>query len=85
MTLKLHVVICSTRPGRVGPAVANWFVNHSKQYSEFDVELVDLAAFDLPLYDEANHPATGIYEKEHTKVWSTSVAKADAYVCVPCR
>jgi|GEM_PF-2704855 len=25
MALKLNVVICSTRPGRIGPSVATWF------------------------------------------------------------
>ena len=25
MTLKLHIIICSTRPGRVGPLIAQWF------------------------------------------------------------
>lgn len=82
MTLKLQVIICSTRPGRVGPSVARWFADYAKQNSEFDVELVDLADVNLPIYDEAYHPASGRYEKDHTKVWSASVKSADAYVFV---
>lgn len=82
MALKLQVIICSTRPGRVGPAVARWFADYSAQHSDFDIDLVDLAEFNLPIYDEANHPATTIYEKDHTKAWSRSVASADAYVFV---
>src|SRR5690625_836198 len=82
MSLKLQVVICSTRPGRVGPVVADWFNSFAAKNSNFDVELVDLADFNLPIYDEAKHPATGIYANEHTKAWSTSVASADAYVFV---
>lgn len=82
MALKLHVIICSTRPGRVGPAVGQWFNEYASQHSDFDVTLIDLADYNLPLYDEAHHPVTTIYEKAHTQAWSTSVAEADAYVFV---
>lgn len=82
MSLKLQVVICSTRPGRVGPAVARWFNGFAAGHGKFDVSLVDLADFNLPIYDEPKHPATGIYQNDHTKAWSASVADADAYVFV---
>ena len=82
MTPKLHTVICSTRPGRVGPAVARWFDAFARQHGKFDASLVDLADFNLPMYDEPNHPSQQKYEKEHTKRWSASVAAADAYVFV---
>ena len=78
MSLKLHVIICSTRPGRVGPAGARWFHGCARQHGGFDAELVDLADFKLPLYDEPVHPRMQQYEHEHTKRWSASVAAADA-------
>jgi len=79
---KLHVIVCSTRPGRVGLAVGEWFHAQAKQHEGFDVELVDLAAANLPLYDEPRHPSLQKYEHEHTKRWSAWVASADAYVFV---
>lgn len=82
MKPKLHVVISSTRPGRVGPAVARWFSDFARQHSQFDVRLVDLADFNLPIYDEPNHPAMQQYENAHTKAWSASVDEADAFVFV---
>lgn len=82
MTLKLHTIICSTRPGRVGPSVANWFHQFAVNHAKFDATLIDLADFNLPLYDEPHHPATQKYEHAHTKQWSASVAAADAYVFV---
>lgn len=82
MLLKLHVIICSTRPGRVGPAVARWFHEFAQRHGGFDVELVDLADFRLPVYDEPEHPSRGKYTHEHTRRWSASVAAADAYVFV---
>lgn len=82
MLPKLHVIICSTRPGRVGPSVARWFHEFAASQGKFDAELVDLADFNLPLYDEPVHPAKQQYEHAHTKAWSASVAAADAYVFV---
>ena len=82
MALKLHTVICSTRPGRVGPAVAHWFHDVAQRHGKFDCELIDLAEFDLPVYDEPHHPKLQRYENEHTKRWSASVSAADAYVFV---
>lgn len=82
MTPKLHIIIASTRPGRVGPAIARWFEGYAKGHGGFDVELVDLADFALPVYDEPQHPRLQNYQHEHTKRWSASVAAADAYVFV---
>ena len=82
MKLKLHVLICSTRPGRGGPAVARWFRDAAVADGRFDVELVDLQDFNLPLFDEPQHPRLQKYEHEHTRRWSASVAAADAFVFV---
>ncbi|MDN5843658.1 MAG: NAD(P)H-dependent oxidoreductase [Alcaligenaceae bacterium] len=82
MSLKLHVVICSTRPGRVGPSVAQWFHHFAQSHGKFDVELVDLADFNLPVYDEPQHPRMKQYQHEHTKRWSASVDAADAFIFV---
>lgn len=82
MSLTLQVIICSTRPGRVGEAVAQWFADYAAQHSEFKVQLVDLADFNLPVYDEPRHPVLREYEHAHTKRWSESVSAADAYVFV---
>ena len=78
----LQVIIASTRPGRVGPAIAQWFYDIAKHYEQFDVELIDLATFELPIFDEPSHPIIGKYEHDHTKRWAASVARADAFVFV---
>lgn len=82
MPLKLQIIVCSTRPGRVGPTVARWFTEFAAQHAKFDVELIDLHDFNLPMYDEPLHPRLQKYENAHTKVWSESVSGADAYVFV---
>lgn len=82
MAFRLHVVIGSTRPGRVGPAVARWFEGAAARHGGFEPVLVDLAAFGLPVYDEPEHPRLRRYVHDHTKAWSASVKAADAFVFV---
>ncbi len=78
----LQIVLCSTRQGRKGPAVAAWMQAQAEAHGAFDVELVDLAEVDLPLFDEPKHPRFQEYEHEHTKRWSAIVSRADAFVFV---
>src|SRR3954454_328992 len=82
LALKLHVILSSTRPGRVGATIAHWFHGLAVEHGKFDPELVDLAEFNLPVYDEPRHPVLQQYEHEHTKRWAASVAAADAFVLV---
>ncbi len=82
MNPKLHILICSTRPNRVGPAVGRWMLDQARAHDGFDAELVDLADFNLPVFDEPEHPRLQKYQHEHTKKWSASVAAADAFVFV---
>lgn len=78
----LHVLIASTRPGRVGPAVGRWFHDFAQQHDQFDARLVDLADFNLPIYDEPHHPTLQKYVHAHTREWAASVAAADAFAFV---
>jgi NAD(P)H-dependent FMN reductase len=80
--MKLQNIICSTRPGRVGPAVAAWFHDFAVRHGKFEIELIDLAEVNLPLYDEPHHPRLQKYTKDHTKRWAQRVAAADAYVFI---
>jgi NAD(P)H-dependent FMN reductase len=79
---QLHVVIASTRPGRVGLPIATWFHAFAERHAKFEARLVDLAAVNLPFIDEPKHPRFAQYEHAHTKAWSATVAAADAFVFV---
>lgn len=79
---KLSVVIASTRPGRAGVPIAEWFAARARAHKAFDVELIDLAEVDLPFMDEPHHPLLRRYEHDHTKAWSARVDAADAFVFV---
>lgn len=82
MTLNLKIIIGSTRPGRIGPTIAKWVEETAKAHGQFDVEIVDLAGIELPLLDEATHPAAQTYEHQHSKRWSKIVDGADAFIFV---
>jgi len=79
---RLHTLVCSTRPGRIGPAVAGWVHAFAQAHGRFDAALVDLASFALPVFDEPQHPRLQEYSRAHTRAWSASVAQADAFLFV---
>lgn len=78
----LQVIIASTRDGRKGPVVADWFIPQAERHGRFAIERVDLAEVALPMFDEPRHPRLRKYEHEHTKAWSRTVERADAFVFV---
>jgi NAD(P)H-dependent FMN reductase len=78
----LQVIVCSTRPGRVGVAIATWFYEIARLREEFDVEFIDLAEYDLPLFDEPVQPFRREYTHEHTRTWSETITRGDAFVFV---
>ena len=82
MSPVLQVIVASTRPGRKGIAVAEWVQQVARLHGCFDVELVDLAEINLPVFDEPHHPRLQQYTKPHTKQWSETVERADAFVFV---
>ena len=78
----LAIIIASTRPSRDGLPIAAWFAEHARAHGDFEVSLVDLAAVDLPMMDEPDHPRLRRYLHRHTRDWSATVDAADAFVFV---
>ena len=78
----LTVIIGSTRPGRAGLPIAQWFTACATAHGAFEVAVADLAEIDLPLLDEPNHPRLRQYTHQHTKDWSATVEASDAFVFV---
>jgi len=80
--IKIAIIIGSTRPGRIGEAVAKWVYEIAAARGDAEFELVDLKDYDLPLLDEPVPPSRGQYSKDHTKKWSAKIASFDGYVFV---
>ena len=80
--LKIAVILASTRPERVGPAVADWVMEGTADREAATYTLVDLADQNLPLLDEPEPASSGTYPHEHTRAWSELVTGFDGFVFV---
>ncbi|HEY0474751.1 MAG TPA: NAD(P)H-dependent oxidoreductase [Kribbella sp.] len=78
MKLQLAVIIGSTRHGRFGPTVADWFVRQAVRRGDFAVDLIDLANADLP----ATLSDTGEPTPATVAVLAPRLAAADAFAVV---
>jgi NAD(P)H-dependent FMN reductase len=78
--MKIQIIIGSTRPGRVGPQVANWIFSNLTDNLKAEYEIVDIAEYNLPVFNEANHPSMNQYEHDYTKVWSEKIKQAEGYI-----
>ncbi|MTD53271.1 NADPH-dependent FMN reductase [Amycolatopsis pithecellobii] len=81
-TLKIAVILGSTRPGRKGKDVAEWVLTRAKGRAGADYELIDLLDHPLPHLDEAVPPSRGTYAGEHTKAWAAKIGEYDGYIFV---
>jgi len=78
----LGVIVSSTRTGRAGLPIAEWFIGMATKDGRFDVQMLDLKAIDLPMLEEPNHPRLGDYTNPKTREWSALVSPMDAFVFV---
>ena len=77
---KIAVVVGSTRPGRFADHPAQWILERASEKDAFDVELVDLRDYKLPLFDESMSPAYGPVESDAARTWQEKVAEFDGFI-----
>ncbi len=80
--MKIAVIVGSTRPGRSGKKIAEWYMDQIKNTKGAEFELIDLNDVNLPLLDEPVPPSQKQYSQEHTKQWSERISGFDGYVWV---
>lgn len=80
--LVIGVIICSTRPARVGPTIASWVVEQTLGRSGARYVAIDLADQGLPLLDEPEPASSGNYTQEHTRRWAGVIEPLDGFVFV---
>ena len=79
---KIGVIVTSTRPTRFGIKPAKWIAELAQQSGHFDVELVDLADYPLPLFDA---PASDFWmptPNETAAKWQAKLNEFDGYIFV---
>ncbi|MFI0792760.1 hypothetical protein ACH4OY_08680 [Micromonospora rubida] len=74
----LTAIVASTRPGRVGRRIGDWFTAIAAERDAFDD--VRLAEVGLPFHDEPHHPSERRYLHRHTREWSAAVDAGDGFV-----
>jgi len=80
--MKIGIILGSTRPNRLGEAVAKWVHGLAVTRDDAEYELVDVKDYDLPLLDEPIPPSQGKYSQPHTKKWAAKIDTFDAFVFV---
>lgn len=54
--MRVAVIVASTREGRLGATVGEWFTRHARGRDDMDVDAIDLAETPLPRVVGAEHP-----------------------------
>lgn len=82
--MKLQVIVGSTRPNRVTPTIARWVSTTAQSIDGIDVDIVDLAEYPLPFFDESISPRYNPNRNpdEAVQKFINKIAEADAYVFV---
>lgn len=84
--MKLKVIIASTRPTRSADRVAPWVVRSATEHGAFDVEVLDLRDWPLPIFQE--HLGTigdfsdPTYSEPIVRDWNRKLKEADAVLVV---
>lgn len=81
---RIAVLVGSTRTYRYSSNVAEWTVETAREVAPdgVEIEVVDLADFDLPVLDEPASPMSGLVSHEHTKRWGKAIGSFDGYIVV---
>ena len=82
---RIGIIAGSTRPGANGAAFAAWVHSLTPDRAGFEYEVISLAEWKLPLFDEPVIPAHGGPSLEHTKAWSAKIASLAGFVFVSCQ
>lgn len=83
---KLQIIVGSTRPTRAADLVLPWVVSVAEAHPAFDVEVLDLRDWPLPMFGEhmgsigdRRNPS---YSEPVVKRWNETVKQGDAYLVV---
>jgi len=84
MTIKIKIILGTTRKGRFGDKPAHWILDEARALPDVEVELLDLRDYPLPHFDEPASPMwkKGQYDDESVQRWADRIADGDAFVIV---
>ncbi len=75
-TLKIGIILGSTRQGRVSPQVGEWIKGIADKRGDAEYEIVDIAEFNLPFLGTTDGSEPGI------AAWNEKLASLDGFVFI---
>ena len=79
---RIAIIIGSTRDSRFGAKPAEWILDKARARGDWDVELVDLKTFDLPLFNEVASNAWMPSADARAVAWQQKIDGFDGYIFV---
>jgi NAD(P)H-dependent FMN reductase len=79
---RIAVILGTTRDSRFGDAPAEWIFNRATARTDWDVEMVDLKSFNLPLFNEVASNAWVPSEDTAARNWQAAIARFDGFIFV---
>jgi NAD(P)H-dependent FMN reductase len=84
--LNLKIVVGSTRDGRAADPVVAWVLRHTRAAAAFDLDVLDLREWNLPMFAETIHTIGDFtdpsYSQPVVRRWNHALATADAVLIV---
>jgi NAD(P)H-dependent FMN reductase len=82
--LALKLIIGSTRDGRAADLVAPWLIDRATTHDAFDLEVLDLRDWPLPMFAETIHTigdrSDPTYSDPVVRSWNRRIKSGDAFV-----
>src|SRR4029078_5462919 len=78
--LKLAIVIGSIRANRFGGHAAQWNEEVARRRGDFEIELIDLKDYAMPLFAEEASPLYAPSKNEVAQRWQKKVREFDAFI-----
>lgn len=79
---RIAVIIGSTRKTRFADKPAQWILDLARARGDWDVELVDVRDFDLPMFDEMASNAWMPSADPRAVAWQQKIASFDGFIFV---
>ena len=81
-TPRVAIILGTTRDARFGDKPAEWIAARARARGDWEVEIVDLKDFDLPLFNEAASNAWMPSEDPRAIAWQKKVGEFDGFIFV---
>jgi NAD(P)H-dependent FMN reductase len=77
---KLAIIVGSIRPNRFADHAARWIEEIARQRRDFEVELIDLKDYPMPLFAEEASPFYAPSKDAVARRWQEKLAEFDAFI-----